>query len=129
MCFSLVDMIIHQGLYLAWPLMFKSANVIHALPSVDEHPSWLPVDFAGRGIVEIVLRPEHRDGTIYHIVNPDTTTSWDELLTALQSAGLGFEKVSLDEWLERLSKSEQDPAKNPTIKLLVSFAILQWQRY
>lgn len=101
--------------------MFRSANVLHALPSVEEHPSWLPVDFAGRGIAEIVLQSEHKDSTVYHIVNPDTGTSWDEMLTALQSSGLEFEKVTIHEWLDRLSKSEQDPAKNPTIKLLVSF--------
>ncbi|KAK7690571.1 hypothetical protein QCA50_005669 [Cerrena zonata] len=105
----------------AWPLMFRSANVLHALPFVEEHPSWLPVDFAGRGIAEIVLQPEHKDTTVYHIVNPDTTTSWDGILTALQASGLAFEKVTIDEWLDRLSKSEQDPSKNLTIKLLSFF--------
>ena len=103
--------------------MFKSANILHALPSVDEHPSWLPVDFAGRGIAEIVLHTEHKDSTVYHIVNPDTTASWDDILSSLQSSGLEFEKVTVDQWLDKLATSEQDPVKNPTVKLLVSIAL------
>lgn len=56
---------------------------------------------------------------VYHIVNPDTATSWNQILEGLQSAGLRFEKVEAMEWVEKLRHSEPDPGKNPTVKLLV----------
>ncbi|KAF9458834.1 L-aminoadipate-semialdehyde dehydrogenase [Collybia nuda] len=107
----------------AWPLMFKSANTLRVLPSVNEHPSWLPVDYAGRGITEIVVgaKTHHEGSQVYHIVNPDTATSWNQMLDALHSAGLEFEKVKAMDWVEKLRTSESDPAKNPTIKLLSFF--------
>ncbi|KAJ7743089.1 L-aminoadipate-semialdehyde dehydrogenase [Mycena metata] len=106
----------------AWPLMFKAANTFGALPSTDEHPSWLPVDYAGKGIVEVVLAPHPANSAIvYHIVNPNVSASWDDILAALQTAGLKFETVDRTEWVERLAKSDPDGVKNPTVKLLPFF--------
>ncbi|KAJ7089700.1 L-aminoadipate-semialdehyde dehydrogenase [Mycena belliarum] len=106
----------------AWPLMIKAANTFGALPSVDEHPSWLPVDYAGRGIAEVVLTPHPAESAVvYHIVNPNVSAGWDDMLAALKSAGLKFEIVDTTEWLSRLAKSEPDGSKNPTIKLLSFF--------
>jgi hypothetical protein len=60
------------------------------------------------------LSPEITDGSIvYHVQN---------LLPALHDAGLEFEIVPQREWVKRLSLSEKDPEKNPTIKLLDFFA-------
>ena len=39
----------------------------------------------------------------------------------LRAAGLEFEQVSAQQWLERLASSNPDPAVNPTIKLLDFF--------
>ncbi|KAJ6496764.1 L-aminoadipate-semialdehyde dehydrogenase [Mycena vulgaris] len=106
----------------AWPLMFKGANTFGALPTTDEHPSWLPVDYAGKGIAEVVLAPHPvNSAVVYHIVNPNVTASWDDMLVALKSAGLKFETVGRKEWVERLAKSDSDGVKNPTIKLLPFF--------
>ncbi|KAJ7623485.1 L-aminoadipate-semialdehyde dehydrogenase [Roridomyces roridus] len=103
----------------AWPLMFKGANTFGALPTSGEHPSWLPVDYAGKGIAEVVLSPHAaKSATVYHIVNPNTSASWDDLLSALRAAGLEFEAVDRKDWVERLAKSDPDGARNPTIKLL-----------
>ncbi|KAJ7257959.1 L-aminoadipate-semialdehyde dehydrogenase [Mycena haematopus] len=108
----------------AWPLMFKSANIFGALPTIDEHPSWLPVDYAAKGIVEVVLSSyPPKSAVVYHIVNPNVSASWDDILTALAGAGLNFETVDRTEWLNRLANSDQDGAKNPTIKLLPFFQI------
>ncbi|KAK7060800.1 hypothetical protein VNI00_000533 [Paramarasmius palmivorus] len=103
----------------AWPLLFKSANTVGALPVLDEHPQWLPVDYAGRGIAEIILQDSPRQ--VYHIVNPNTSASWNDILDGLESAGLKFERVDRKEWVERLASSNQDPEQNPTIKLLGFF--------
>jgi len=106
----------------AWPLMFKGANSFGALPTTDEHPSWLPVDYAGKGIVEVVLTAGPAiSALVYHIVNPNISASWDDILAALKAAGLRFETVDRTEWLERLVKSDPDGAKNPVIKLLPFF--------
>lgn len=99
--------------------MFKGANIVGALPLVDEHPSWLPVDYAGSAIVEVVLRPTPPKSVVYHIVNPDVSASWSDILSGLQAAGLEFEIVDRTEWLERLAASNKDPQTNPVIKLLV----------
>jgi len=114
----------------AWPLMFKGANTFGALPTTDEHPSWLPVDYAGRGIVEVVLAPGPANTAIvYHIVNPNINASWDDILAALKAAGLRFETVDRTEWLERLAKSDPDGAKNPVIKLVPFFQMRYGQAH
>ncbi|KAH8824644.1 L-aminoadipate-semialdehyde dehydrogenase [Flagelloscypha sp. PMI_526] len=106
----------------AWPLMFKSANTCGALPRTSDHPSWLPVDYAGRAIAEILLNKNAPSGAqLYHIVNPNINASWDVILDGLKEAGLKFESVEPLEWTKRLAESESDPAKNPTIKLLSFF--------
>ncbi|KAJ7132141.1 L-aminoadipate-semialdehyde dehydrogenase [Mycena epipterygia] len=106
----------------AWPLMFKGANTFGALPTIDEHPSWLPVDYAGKGIAEVVLSAHAaKSAVVYHIVNPNVTASWDDMITGLKSAGLKFETVDRTAWVERLAKSDPDGVKNPTIKLLPFF--------
>lgn len=54
---------------------------------------------------------------VYNLVNP-TRLVWDtEVLPALSAAGLSFEVVSPQEWLQRLKSSNQDPELNPTVKL------------
>ncbi|KAJ3895239.1 L-aminoadipate-semialdehyde dehydrogenase [Lentinula edodes] len=105
----------------AWPLMFKSANTIGALPTVVENPSWLPVDYAGRAVAEIVLAAVPPQSAVYHIVNPNTSASWEDILDGLEYAGLKFDRVEPLQWVERLAHSDQDGEKNPTIKLLPFF--------
>jgi hypothetical protein len=99
--------------------MIKGAQSIGALPRTSEHPSWLPVDYAGRAIKEIVLSSLVKGAKVYHIVNPNDGASWDDLLAALHAAGLNFQVVDVDAWLNLLERSEQDPNINPVIKLQV----------
>ena len=100
--------------------MFKGAQTMGALPKTGEHVYWLPVDYAGRSISELVHRADAPQSTVYHIVDP-LPTSWDEdILGGLRDAGLVFEAVDKNEYVRRLEASEQDPVKNPIIKLLVS---------
>jgi hypothetical protein len=81
----------------------------------------LPVDYAGKGIAEVVLASHPaKSAIVYHIVNPNVSASWDDILAGLRTAGLEFETVDRTQWVERLSKSDPDGQKNPTIKLLVS---------
>jgi hypothetical protein len=55
---------------------------------------------------------------VYHVLNP-TRFHWTrDMLPALAAAGFKFETLPTDQWMERLRNSEQDPKKNPPIKLL-----------
>jgi hypothetical protein len=82
--------------------------------------SWLPVDLAGRAIVEIVTSSDKPKSAVYHIVNPNLTGTWKDIIDGLRKAGKTFDLVDRFEWLRRLSLSEPDVTKNPTYKLLVS---------
>lgn len=63
-------------------------------------------------------------------MNPDASTSWADILDVLESAGLKFSRVDPHEWVELLASSDQDGARNPAIKLLVSLSsdvhTIQW---
>jgi len=117
-------------------LMIKSAQTIGALPMLEEHPSWLPVDLAAENCVRIALEFVHQpqpqtEGTdktnklaiapVWNIINPNTTISWSQILSFLQKSGLTFDIVDRWEWLRLLETVNTDPISNPTYKLLDFF--------
>ncbi|KAK8226223.1 hypothetical protein HDK90DRAFT_459188 [Phyllosticta capitalensis] len=105
----------------AVPLMLRTATMFGALPELDDEVRWLPVDDVARAFVEVgVLGKDGKDApaAIYNLNNPHKIHWTRDLLPMLREAGLKFETVSMKEWLEKLRKTEQDPAKNPSIKLL-----------
>lgn len=91
----------------------------------------MPVDKVARAILELSHLtntnssppiPSHSNNSIvYHIQNTQTFHWTHHLLPALRSAGLTFVTVPQREWIKRLREGEQDPTKNPTIKLLDFF--------
>ncbi|KAJ5357760.1 hypothetical protein N7541_004918 [Penicillium brevicompactum] len=104
-------------------LMFRSALTTGALPELNERPSWLPVDQCGLAISDIAVNPasvSSDPNLVYHLVNPHAFSWKDDLLPSLKkgSALPEFEVVSPQEWLRRLANSDQDPEKNPSIKLI-----------
>ncbi|KAJ5145124.1 hypothetical protein N7448_002516 [Penicillium atrosanguineum] len=102
-------------------LMFRSALTTGALPELNERPSWLPVDQCARAVADISMGVAERDtDLIYHLVNPQTFSWKNDLLPALKKSSVlpKFDIVSTQEWLKRLADSEQDPEKNPSIKLI-----------
>lgn len=109
----------------AWPLMFRSAMTTGSLPMLEEKPTWLPVDEAGRAIAEIVLCPRPSDeeeggrAAVYHVLN-NKESRWSDILQGLTEGGVEFDTVDRMKWLENLAKSEPDVQENPTYKLLVS---------
>lgn len=107
----------------AWPLMFRTANVVGALPFLEERPAWLPVDHAGQAIAEIAVSTSSPSSpsksAVHHVLNPHYG-KWSDILDGLKAGGLKFDVVDRQEWLERLSKSNPDVAVNPSYKLLVS---------
>lgn len=105
----------------AWPLLFRSALTTGALPMLEEKPTWLPVDEAGRAIAEIVLAGGADQAAVYHVLN-NKESRWADILEGLKKGGVSFETVDRMKWLEGLAKSEADVEKNPTYKLLVSLS-------
>jgi thioester reductase-like protein len=103
----------------AIPLMIRSALSIGALPALDDTLTWLPIDVVAKAMVEICHAAERQD--VYHVVNPRSFNWTRDLLPMLESAGLRFERVPVQDWLARLAASNPDPVVNPTIKLLDFF--------
>lgn len=94
--------------------------MIGALPTVDEHLRWLPVDIAARSLVEVLTSSNSEPG-VYNLVNPQTLHWTKDLLPLLRQAGMQFESLKPTAWLQRLRSSNQDPSQNPPIKLLEYF--------
>lgn len=117
----------------AIPLMIRSAETLGALPSLNESPSWIPVDRAAAAVLELAhldapgtqasgyFQVRDEDDVVYHVQNSRCADWSTEILPALAAAGLQFEVVSQREWVKRLREGEQDPAKNPTVKLVDFF--------
>ena len=118
----------------AIPLMIQTARTLGALPALDETPSWLPVDKCAQAVLELsglaalgqqvtgYFQVQDEPDIVYHLVNPKTASWNKEILPALTAAGLHFEIIGQREWVQRLRDGEQDPRKNPTVKLLDFFA-------
>ncbi|KAL4884773.1 hypothetical protein BJY04DRAFT_233049 [Aspergillus karnatakaensis] len=119
----------------AIPLMLQTAHTLRALPALDETPSWLPVDIVADAVLDLTnlnntpsanstawRRFAHDPQTVYHVQNARTFKWTEELLPALRAAGLDFEVLPKRQWVQRLRDGEQDPKKNPAIKLLDFFA-------
>lgn len=91
--------------------------------------SWLPVDCAAAAIVELAGVAENDKPSdpvlgsdmVYHVLNPRRFHWTRDMLPSLAKAGLEFETLPTDQWMERLRSSDRDPAKNPPIKLLEWF--------
>ena len=113
----------------AIPLMLQTAKTLGALPALDETPAWLPVDVVANAVLELsgidsndkAKSLAHDPNVVYHVQNSKTFRWTEDLLPALRQAGLKFETVPKREWVQRLRESDQDPQKNPTIKLLDFF--------
>ena len=85
--------------------------------------SWLPVDLAAKACIEVITASSTtQPGSVWHILNASTSTTWETVFAALRAAGIEFEVVSRREWVRRLRESERDVKRNPTYKLLDFFA-------
>lgn len=85
--------------------------------------TWLPVDCAASIILDVckpdcaAARASDPD-LVYHVLNPTRFHWTKDMLPALSAAGLQFESLPTDQWMDRLRSSDRDPKTNPPIKLL-----------
>lgn len=92
--------------------------------------TWLPVDNAASIILDLCRINTASDRAskhseqpldpklVYHVLNPNRFHWSRDMLPSLSAAGLQFETLSTQEWMERLRASSRDPEVNPPIKLL-----------
>jgi thioester reductase-like protein len=111
------------------PLMVRSALSTGALPDTSggaDRCSWINVDALSKAILEIgnldlvsLEQAESKESQlVYNLVHPRPFSWKIDFLPALKAAGLDFEVVDRNTWLEKLRKSEKDIEKNPSRKLL-----------
>jgi len=108
------------------PLLVRSALSTRALPDSiggSDSCSWIDVDTLSQAIIEIGDMKK-LDGDVgggklvYNLVHPRPMSWKGDFLPALEKAGLVFEVVSWEHWMERLKSSEKDVEENPSRKLL-----------
>lgn len=112
----------------AIPLLIRSAVIVGALPdrlASGDACAWISVDDVAQTILELGGLAQHANQSgdiksqlVYNLVHPKPFSWRKDLLPALRAAGLDFEIVSYEVWLERLSASDDDVQKNPSRKLL-----------
>lgn len=103
----------------AIPMMFQTAETIHALPKLDDTLSWTPVDVVAATVSDLAFAPEAAE--IMNVTNPVSINWTADLLPLLQQAGIRFDVLPQREWIARLRDSNPDPSVNPPIKLLDFF--------
>lgn len=104
----------------AIPMIFQTAKTIQVLPQLDDLLSWTPVDVMANSIIDLSLAPNAAE--VMNVTNPTLNHWTHDLLPQLKEAGLDFEQLPKQAWLQRLRDSNQDPEVNPPIKLLEFFA-------
>jgi nucleoside-diphosphate-sugar epimerase len=111
------------------PLMVRSAlstGVLPDSPGGSDGCSWIDVDSLSRAILDIgglgrgvLEKPENEElQLVYNLVHPRPFSWRDDFLPSLKAAGLDFDAVNRQAWLEKLRASESDIKKNPSRKLL-----------
>ena len=109
----------------ALPLMIRSAskNSVGALPILDtgrDACDWIEADALADTILQLagIGQATQSAELVYNLVNPRPFSWKNDLLPALQRAGLEFDTVPWDEWLRRLESSTEDASVNPSRKLM-----------
>ena len=114
----------------AWPLMLgASEGAVGGVPRLKgEELGWLAVDEAAGAVLEVgdALektcgdRDEGGEGEVpvYHILNPDRTRTWDDLLRWIKNLRPELEILSPQEWLNRLENLDGAQANHPAKKLI-----------
>jgi thioester reductase-like protein len=117
------------------PLLLKTSMSMGKIPdaSLLDNVDWLPVDVIASVMLDIAMpRNDEQALHVYHLVNPHTTT-WGEMLPAVQDFLGGAQAVSLQEWVAELEKVDTNGvdaiAAKPAVKILDFFRSMQDSKY
>ncbi|KAF4961158.1 hypothetical protein FGADI_394 [Fusarium gaditjirri] len=112
----------------AYPLLLSTSKITGCLPDLpNEVLNWLPVEQAAQAVIKIAFTHSKGSKTpVYHVLNPNFTPSWKDMLgwLTVSNEGPEFEVVSSSEWLERLEKALGDESTNHPSQALLGL----WKR-
>jgi thioester reductase-like protein len=118
-----------------FPLLLKTSMSMGKIPDASclDNIDWLPVDVIASAMLDIAIPQNDEQALhVYHLVNPCTTT-WREILPAVQDFLGGSQAVSLQEWVAELEKVDTNDvdaiAKKPAVKILDFFRSMQKSKY
>lgn len=94
-------------------MIYAGAGQLKMMPTIGEPISWIPVDICSASIVDLALKSSFHP-RVYHLLNPHSIT-YEEYLNCLRKAGLQFNTVSPNQFLERILNAKA--TTNPLVKL------------
>lgn len=106
----------------AIPAMVQSALTVGALPRMEEQRNslcWLPSDITAAVITDLTTLPS--SGQVFHVASPHTSTWNEDVLPAIEAAGIEVRIVPQREWVRVLEESDSDIEANPPYKLIQHF--------
>lgn len=116
----------------AIPAMVQSALTVGALPEMQDEERnslrWLPSDVTAAVITDLTLVEldrQRKDGgqdlAVFHVASPHTLTWNQDVLPAVEQAGIAFRAVPQREWVRILSEGDKSIETNPPYKLIEHF--------
>jgi len=102
-----------------FPIIVRTSKQLGALPDLKGSLSWTPVNRAAEIMTELLFSKGFKP--FYHMENP-SRQSWSSIISTIASI-LGGEtgplpSIPLSEWLDRVRKLGDDPARNAAYKIL-----------
>jgi len=85
-------------------IICKGGGELGQMPNDGLDIDWIPVDIAAAAIAEISLQDYDENDHVHHIINPNVS-HWSTFLQDLQKAGLQFEIVTFEQWVDNVLKS------------------------
>lgn len=112
----------------AIPAMIQSALTIGALPQMEDAQRnvlrWLPSDATAAVIIDLTLVDREQRSEplgVFHVSSPHTLKWNEDVLPAIEKAGIAFRTVPQREWVQILSESDKNIETNPPYKLIEHF--------
>ncbi|KAA8571059.1 hypothetical protein EYC84_000419 [Monilinia fructicola] len=117
----------------AWPLMLSAGGPgsLNSLPKLNLPLSWLPVDIAATGVIDIAFRktstsalvspPAQHEAVVFHLVNDSTLEFGEWLAQAENPEGLEDQHPArslLGFWKAMDKRMKEDLTVNPSFSLL-----------
>lgn len=108
----------------AIPAIVQTGLTIGALPKLEGARNtlrWLPSDTTAAVIADLTILPT--SGRVFHVISPHTLTWNEDVLPAIEKAGIKARVVPQGEWVRILEQSDSDIERNPPYKLIEHFRV------
>lgn len=105
--------------------MLGSVRATGTLPGLGHEPlGWLPVDVAAEALIEVIESmakhgPGGQQAQIYHLLNDDQKTTWQDLLAWAKTNAEGkVELLPPAEWVRKMEVLQKERPDHPALALL-----------